>query len=241
MKKKLFWSSEVSRNLSHSLSKVESGVEVTSGKRTSSYKGMPVFRGEGQAPPGVKDIALEYSSVYKRDKPALRSITDREMMEVYYVKNPTQQNLEGFWAKNKVTASRSFCHAAPAKLLCSAARAALLVSGSVTILGLGVDSCTDEQKAARVKVESFDPATAPKFGYEENLDGVAGSSRKQDGGTGGSKPDVKAAKNDDAEVDSSQWDLWCVDHFDSTSITGTPLVCVAGTFDESRHGLCSLP
>ena len=236
MKKKLFWSSEVSRNLSHSLSKVESGVEVTSGKRTSSYRGMPVFRGEDRAPPGVKDIAVEYSSVYKRDKPVLRSITDREMMEVYDVEIPTQQNLEGFWAKNKVTASRSFCHAAPAKLLRSAARAALLVSGSVTILGLGVDNRTDEQKAARVKVESFDPATAPKFGYEENLDGAAGSSRKQEG-TRGSKPDVKAAKNDDAEVDSSQWDLWCVDHFDSTSmITGSPLVCVAGTFDEAKHG-----
>ena len=89
IKKKLFWSSEVSRNLSHSLSKVESGVEVTSGKRTSSYKGMPVFRGKDRAPPGVKDIAVEYSSAYKRDKPVLRSITDREMMDVYDVEIPT--------------------------------------------------------------------------------------------------------------------------------------------------------
>jgi len=228
IKKHLFWTSEVSRNLSHSLSKVESGIEVTSDKRATSFKGMPVFRGSDRAPPGVTDIAVEYNSVYKRDKPVLRSITDREMMEVYDLEIPTQQNLEVFWANNKVKATRSFCKATPAKLLRSAARAALLVSGSVTILGLGVDNRTNRPKACDIKADVFDPSQAPKFGYEKN---ETSADMRED-----KKPAVKAVKSDNAQVDSLQWDLWCVDHFDASRIAGSPLVCVAGSFDEAKHG-----
>ena len=51
-----------------------------------------------------------------------------------------------------------------------------------------------------------------------------------------SHPSVKATKNDDAQVDPTQWNLWCVDQFDPEDLDSTPLVCVAGSFSEEKHG-----
>ena len=235
IKKHMFWTSTVSRNLGHSLSNVEGGTEVTTKVPATTFKGMPVYRGTDRIPPSIKKIAVEYNSVYVRDKPVLRPMTDREMMEVYDLDIPTQQDLEVFWSSQKVKASRSFCSAAPAKLLRSAARAALLVSGSVTILGLGVDNRANQSAPDAVKVDDFDPTALPKYGYDEDADDsqVKGAEQVPKDEI---KPDVKAVKSDDAQVDSAQWDLWCVDHFDSSSLTDPPLVCVPGTFCEEKHG-----
>ena len=233
IKKKLFWTSAVSRNLSHSLSNVESGTEVTSKKPATMFKSMPVFRGSDRALPRVKNIAVEYGSVYLRDKPVLRAITDREMMEVYDVEIPTQLDLESFWAQSKVKATRAFCSAAPAKLLRSAARAALLVSGSVTILDLGVDNRSTKTAPQDVKVDAFDPKAPPKHGYEQDIPADPG---KEEVPLEDMKPDVKAVKSDDAQVDSAQWDLWCVNHFDLTGVTIPAKVCVPGTYCSERHG-----
>ena len=229
IKKKLFWTSSVSRNLGHSLSNVESGQTVTSTKPAAFYKSLPVFRSRDRLPPRVKSVAVEFGSVFKHDQLVLRKITDREMMEVYDLEIPTQKALQAFWAAEGVTASRAFCSAAPAKLLRSAARAALLVSGSVTILDLGVDNRKEKPdlttKAAGVR---FDPAEVPRFGYEADPAAANGS--------GTAKPDVKAVKSDDAKVDSSQWDLWCVNHFDAENLSKPPLVCIPGSYSDAKHG-----
>ena len=116
----------------------------------------------------MKSIAVEYGSVYLRNRPMLRAITNCEMMEVYDLEIPTQLDLESFWAQSKVKATRAFCSAAPAKLLRSAARAALLVSGSVTFLDLGVDNRASKTAPHDVKVDAFDPKAAPKHGYERD-------------------------------------------------------------------------
>ena len=234
IKKKLFWTSSVSRNLGHSLSNVEGGKLVTSKKPATIYKSLPVFRSKDRVPPRVKSIAVEFGSVYKQDQLVLRTITDKEMMEVYDLEIPTQKALQSFWSSEGVKATRAFCSAAPAKLLRSAARAALLVSGSVTILDLGVDNRNKKGDLKNVTGDHIDPSAVPRYGYE--TDSKAGGEKEVDSVVNDSKPAVKAVKSDDAKVDSAQWDLWCVDHFDASSLSKPPMVCVPGTFSEEKHG-----
>ena len=51
---------------------------------------MPVFRGTDCALPSVKNIAVEYDSVYLRNQPVLCAITNRKMTEVDNLEIPTQ-------------------------------------------------------------------------------------------------------------------------------------------------------
>ena len=154
---------------------------------------------------------------------------------------PSQRALQAFWSAEGVKSSRAFCAAAPAKLLRAAARAALLVSGTVTILDLGVDNRAQPAVPKNVACDPFDPSAVPEFGYEPDS-GNGASQGKADPSRQGYnlfsevKPDVKAVKSDGAKVDSAQWDLWCVDHFSPSRSDGPPKVCNAGTFSKEKHG-----
>ena len=236
IKKNLFWTSDVKRNLGHSLSDVESGTVVSKGKPATTFKKLPVYRSNDRVPPGLKRFSVEFGSVFERNLPVLRTITDREMMEVYDVEIPTQTALRKFWKKESVTASRAFCCAAPAKLLRTAARTVLLATGSVTILDLNVDNRSAAEKLKTAPSVTVDPKAAPKFGYEADSPSTKTETKLPSEPSMPSQPSVKATKNDDAQVDPTQWNLWCVDQFDPDDLASTPLVCVAGSFSEEKHG-----
>ena len=142
-----------------------------------------------------------------------------------------------FWKRESVTASRAFCCAAPAKLLRSAARTVLLATGSVTILDLNVDNRSAADRLKTAPSVAVDPKAAPRFGYEANSPPTNKEETKlPPEPSTSSHPSVKATKNDDAQVDPTQWNLWCVDQFDPDDLASTPLVCVAGSFSEEKHG-----
>jgi hypothetical protein len=231
IKKQLFWASKVKRNLGHNLSNLESGSPAPPGKPLAEYKGQPIFRQHQRLPAAVTNVTVEYPSVFHGNQAVIRNITDRELMEVYDVDIPTQTSLQAFWKNENLRATRAFCLAAPVKVLVAGARAALLVSGNVAIPQLGLF----RGKEGGSTFAEFDPARVPRYGLErDDLSlNINQSTLEKPVGV---KPDVKAVKRDDAQVDSSQWDIWCVDHLDTKGLKKPPLVCLPGTFSLERHG-----
>ena len=216
-----FRSSRVKRSLKHILKTTKRGT-VCDGNETQHS----VSNGSNRIPPGKDCVWVRCHSVLQKGKEVIRRLASSELMDVYDIEEATQRRLKLFKERNGKE-SLSFIHQVPAKVL-------VMIGSLVVNEEARVEREKHPPKVVRQSelVESLQCKQEKKMEKEVTKDTVANIEKEE-------QPDVKAAKNDDAEVDVLQWDQWSVDNFNCPK-DQPPKVCIPGTYSEHHKRLFGL-
>jgi hypothetical protein len=178
-------------------------------------------------------------SVFTKDTLVQRLVTDEELLDIYDLELSIQSELKRFWNHNNVTPTRSFVEQIPIKVLrglglrvVKALSPTALDHVATTSLATGLsydsDSTTIATNCSNMQLKHA-PNDDDSIAAEilSDSDDFACSSKSL------SEPSDKAAKDDDAEAVSEDWDRWTVENFKNFS-GHSPLVCT-GTYSPTLH------
>lgn len=177
-------------------------------------------------------------SVYHKDSLVDRLITEDELLDIYDLELEVQSDLNKYWKGSRSKSTRSYISQIPIKVLRSI--------GSRVITGLCLDLTPDTGVAsdapsadATLKMRNSSAngnsdSSLDSLSYDSDEQSVAAELRLgYDDDDASAMASDKAAKEDDAEAVSQDWDEWIVSNFHHPSIP-QPLICT-GSYSHESH------
>ena len=169
-------------------------------------------------------------SVFQKGELVTRCITEDELLDCYDIELSIQADLKKFWYKNKLRSSRSYVSQVPIKVLRSLASRIVSELSKTQSESNNCDQSVDSECTLQICNLHNQDSDVDSFAS----DSIAGELNLSDDDditvhTG----DDKAARADDDEADSADWDIWSVENFKPPH-GSTALICV-GKYDELAH------
>ena len=218
-------SSTIRRSLKHVLRTTESRSSARQLKRAT----YPALTSLDRIIWGDNNPIVEASSVFEKGNTVLRCLTEDELMDSYDLEISIQSDLKRFWKENKLFSSRAYVRQLPIKLLRAIA----------TRVVMGLTSQPDDESSSLSSVDSSFTVKMANFSPSDidEMSSCSYSIANEFPNIDDDPPPVialdKAARADDEEANSDEWDVWSVTSF-IPHHGQTPLVC-CGTFNVTTH------
>ena len=220
----------IRRTLKHVLRTTEGGSSARQlGKAT-----LPVLNPLQRLSWRDKFPVVKAPSVFQKGNLVTRRITEDELLDCYDIELSIQAELKHYWRRHKLHSTRSYVQQVPIKVLRALAFRIVvsLTTGLVDneACSVSVDSDCTLQVANLLPhrfshdLESFAP---------ESIAGEINLSDDESSLGSVIKANDMAAKEDDAEADAADWDVWSVENFIAPPGI-TALIC-AGPYDPYAH------
>jgi hypothetical protein len=183
--------------------------------------------------------SVETYSVYTKDTPVQRLITEEELLDMYDLELGVQADLKSFWKRFGMTSTRSYVDQVPVKVLRSVAMRVVKGLASSAPAKLHPESgsvCSSAESDATFLMSNCRAPSSDiddSIGSDSDDNSIAAELRIDDSSVVNAESD-KAAKDDDAEAVSEDWDRWTVENFECSSINSHPIVCT-GVYDCATH------
>jgi len=190
-----------------------------------------VARGVDLVPAGRKRLKVLSPSVFTQDDLVLRDMLPCELIDAYDVKVTVQDALREASRVHSVPLSMTFVSEAPGKLLTAVGQAVL--KGLLNPAAAETETKNDEANLAPDEARRPIFSVAAKALDTQDLDIATVEPIAKEVL---SKPDVKAAKEDDAAVNFEVWDKQSVENFNETTTSRGALVCIEGMHCKETHG-----
>jgi hypothetical protein len=183
--------------------------------------------------------SVETYSVYTKDIPVKRLITEDELLDIYDLELGVQAELKSYWNRSGMTSTRSYVDQVPVKVLRAVAMRVVKGISSTNSATLPCDSGSVTSSIDSNETFQMSNCQAASNVIDGSLESdsdsgsIAAELRVDDSSVDQTDSD-KAAKEDDAEAVSEDWDRWTVENFNFDSSSSTPVICT-GVYDSATH------
>ena len=193
---------------------------------------------EERIPSSKRHVQVAVPCCFTKCKNVLvgRDLSDKEMMVAYDLEESVQKTLRRYSRESGEALTRDFVMEAPVKVLYLALGLVIKAVGC----DLPKESSQDTVKEpVPTKVRNEPPTTVEKAQpdklHRQLKDPTSSSTSVSPAVTSTQASDQRsqvATKNDDAPVETTDWDVWTVDNYELPQA----MVCVRGTFCHEKHG-----
>ena len=190
---------------------------------------------------GSTFVRVNAPCVFVKDEKVRRKLSIEEVYDIYDLDRVTQQELSLFQAAIHAKPSLAFTKQVPVKVLVRLGKAVMqgIWSPDHSHRGAIKDKAESEVKPGTPSSLNHPIHGGDNNVYEETTIGdiINGNSCEEIDVSLNNKENVKAAKNDDAKANENDWNLWCVDNFDTQVLKhgSEPVVCTKGSYSP-HHG-----